>query len=148
MHRRVILERSADCIAAWNRGDADGVVAHALEDLLWRDVALPMPLSGRDAFRTALQGFMAAFPGMQVAVTSQTVEGPRLAQEWTATGTHRGELMGIPPTGRASQIYGVTVAVFDEEARLIEGSTYWNPLALMHQLGVVMPVPEAVATSS
>jgi steroid delta-isomerase-like uncharacterized protein len=147
MLRRVILERAADSIAAWNRGDADGVVANALEDLLWRDIALPMPLSGRDALKAALLGYMTAFPDMHVTVTSQTVEGSRLAQEWTATGTHRGELMGIAPTGRASKVYGVTVTVFDEEARLIEGAMYWNPLAMMYQLGVVMPGPETVATS-
>jgi steroid delta-isomerase-like uncharacterized protein len=142
MHRRVILERAAEFIAAWNRGDADGVVAHAAEDLLWRDIAVPMPVNGRDALKTLFAGYMAAFPDQRVAITSQTVEGPRVAQEWTATGTHRGELMGISPTGRASQLYGVTVTVYDEDGWLIEGSTYWNPLVLMHQLGVVMPPPE------
>jgi steroid delta-isomerase-like uncharacterized protein len=147
MLRRTILERSADSIAAMNRGDVDGVVANAVDDLLWRDVALPMPLSGREAFRAAMQGFMAAFPDIQVTVTSQTLQGQRLAQEWTATGTHRGALMGVPPTGRAAQIYGVTVAVFDEDARVIEGSTYWNPLALLNQLGVT-PAPAAAAATS
>jgi steroid delta-isomerase-like uncharacterized protein len=147
MRRRTILERSAESVAALNRGDPDGVVANAVDDVLWRDVALPRPLSGRDAFRDALRDFMAAFPDLRVEVTSRTMDELRLAQEWTATGTHRGLLMGIAPTGRASQFYGVTVAVFDEEARLIEGSTYWNPLAVMQQLHVML-APESVATSS
>jgi steroid delta-isomerase-like uncharacterized protein len=147
MERRLILERAAEAMAAWNRGDADGAVAYAVDDLLWRDIALPMPLHGREALKQALQGYMNAFPDLHVEVTSQTLQGGRLAQEWTATGTHRGELMGIPPTGRASKVYGATVTVFDEEAHVIEGSMYWNPLAMMHQLAV-MPAPENAATAN
>jgi steroid delta-isomerase-like uncharacterized protein len=146
MDRRHILECTAASIAAWNRRDADGVVAIAAEDLLWRDVALPMPLQGRDALRILLQDYMTAFPDTHLEITSETVYDERLAFEWTATGTHRGPLMGIAPTGRASKVYGVTVAVFDDEGRVIEGSSYWNPLAMMHQLGVA-PVPE-VATAN
>lgn len=146
MERRLILERAAEAVAAWNRGDAEGAVRYAVDDLLWRDVALPMPLHGREALKQALQGYMDAFPDLHVDVTSQTLQGLRLAQEWTVTGTHRGELMGIAPTGRASKVYGATVTVFDEEARVIEGSMYWNPLAMMHQLGV-MPATAAAATS-
>jgi len=148
MLRRLIRARAADSVAAWNRGDAHGVVEHAVEDLLWRDVALPMPIHGREAFRTVLRGYMSAFPDLRVEVTSQVLDGPRLAQEWTATGTHQGELMGIPPTGRAAKVYGTTVIVFDEDAQVIEGAMYWNPLAMMHQLGVMPgPVSEPETTT-
>jgi steroid delta-isomerase-like uncharacterized protein len=147
MDRRLILDRAAAALAAWNRGDADGVVEHAVEDVLWRDVALPMPLHGRDALKAAAQGYMAAFPDLRIEVTSQTFDGPRLAQEWTATGTHRGDLMGLAPTGRATKSYGATVATFDDDGLLIEGSMYWNPLAMMHQLGV-LATPEGAATAS
>jgi steroid delta-isomerase-like uncharacterized protein len=147
MDRRLILDRAAAALAAWNRGDADGVVEHAVEDVLWRDVALPMPLHGRDALKAAAQGYMAAFPDLRIEVTSQTFDGPRLAQEWTATGTHRGDLMGLAPTGRATKSYGATIATFDDDGLLIEGSMYWNPLAMMHQLGV-LTTPESAATAT
>jgi steroid delta-isomerase-like uncharacterized protein len=147
MDRRLILDRAAAALAAWNRGDADGVVEHAVEDVLWRDVALPMPLHGRDALKAAAQGYMAAFPDLRIEVTSQTFDGPRLAQEWTATGTHRGDLMGLAPTGRATKSYGATIATFDDDGLLIEGSMYWNPLAMMHQLGV-LATPEGAAAAS
>jgi steroid delta-isomerase-like uncharacterized protein len=147
MDRRLILDRAAAAVAALNRGDAEGVVAYAVEDVLWRDVALAMPLHGRDALKAAAQGYLAAFPDLHVEITSQTFEEPRLAQEWTATGTHRGELMGLAPTGRATMSYGATVATFDDDGLLIEGSAYWNPLAMMHQLGVVV-TPEATATAT
>jgi steroid delta-isomerase-like uncharacterized protein len=145
MDRRLMLESVAASFAAWNRHDADGVVAIAVEDLLWRDVALPMPVQSREELKALLQSYMNAFPDTHLEITSETVYDERLAFEWTATGTHRGPLMGISPTGRATKVYGVTVVVFDDEGRVIEGSSYWNPLAMMHQLGVT-PVPE-VATA-
>jgi steroid delta-isomerase-like uncharacterized protein len=145
MSRRVILDRVTEFNAAWNRGDADGVVANAVEDLLWRDVAFPMPLNGRAALKATFEAYMTAFPDLHVEITSTIVDYPRIAQEWTATGTHRGPLLGIAPTGRASRLYGVTVTVYDEDGRLIEGCAYWNPLVLMQQLGVATPALVASA---
>jgi steroid delta-isomerase-like uncharacterized protein len=137
MDRRLILARAADAMAALNRGDADAVVEHFADDVIWRDVALGMPLHGRDALRAAAQAYMTAFPDLHVEVTSSTLDGPRLAQEWTITGTHRGELMGFAPTGRWTESYGATVTTFDEDAVMIEGAAYWNPLAMFRQLGLV-----------
>jgi predicted ester cyclase len=105
--------------------------------VIWHDVALPLPLHGRRAVKEAAHGYMSAFPDLHVQATSETFQAPRLAQEWTATGTHRGDLMGIAPTGRAMKSYGATVITFDEDGQVIEGAMYWNVLALMHQLGLL-----------
>jgi steroid delta-isomerase-like uncharacterized protein len=141
MDRRLMLDRAADALAAWNRGDAEGIVAFIAEDVIWRDVALGMPLHGRAALQAAAQAYMTAFPDLHIDVTSWTLDGPRLVQEWTVTGTHRGELMGMPPTGRWTESYGAAVTTFDEDAVMIEGSSYWNPLAMLQQLGLA-PMPE------
>ena len=52
-------------------------------------------------------------------------------QEWTVTGTHRGELLGMPPTGRWTESYGAVITTFDDDAVMIEGALYWNPLAML-----------------
>jgi steroid delta-isomerase-like uncharacterized protein len=137
MTRRMMVDGAQRALAAWNRGDAERVVADMADDVIWRDVALGMPLHGRDALRAAAQAYMTAFPDLHVDVTSSTLDGLRLAQEWTVTGTHRGELMGFAPTGRWTESYGATVTTFDEDAVMIEGAAYWNPLAMFRQLGLV-----------
>jgi steroid delta-isomerase-like uncharacterized protein len=137
MERALIVKRAAESLAAWNRGDAEGIVAYMVEDVIWHDVALPLPLHGREAVKQAAYGYMSAFPDLHIEATSETFQAPRLAQEWTATGTHRGDLMGIAPTGRAMKCYGATVTTFDEDGQVIEGAMYWNVLALMHQLGLL-----------
>jgi steroid delta-isomerase-like uncharacterized protein len=147
MDRALILQRAAETLAAWNRGDADGVVAYMVEDVIWHDVALPLPLHGREAVKQAAHGYMSAFPDLHIQATSETFQAPRLAQEWTATGTHRGDLMGIAPTGRAMMSYGATVTTFDEDGYVIEGAMYWNVLALMHQLGLLTEPSTSDATA-
>jgi steroid delta-isomerase-like uncharacterized protein len=137
MDRRLMLERRSEALAALNRGDAVALVEHVAEDVIWRDVALGMPLHGRDALKAAAQAYMTAFPDLHIEVTSSTLDGPRLAQEWTVTGTHRGELMGFAPTGRWTESYGATVTTFDDDGVMIEGASYWNPLAMLRQLGLV-----------
>jgi steroid delta-isomerase-like uncharacterized protein len=147
MDRRLILDRAAEAVAALNRGDAGGWVAYTAEDVIWRDIALPMPVHGREALREGIARYLIAIPDLQFEVTSLTFEDPRLAREWTATGTHQGKLMGVPPTGRAIRTYGATITTYDEDGLMIEGTSYWNPHEMLHQLGV-LAVHEAAATAS
>ena len=145
MNRRQLLARAGDALAAWNRGDPDGIVANVAEDVIWRDVALGMPLHGREALRQAAYGYMAAFPDMRLEETSSTLAIPRLAQELTITGTHRGELLGIPPTGRWTECYAAAITTFDEGGMMIEGALYWNPLAVLRQIGAAPDIVAAAA---
>jgi steroid delta-isomerase-like uncharacterized protein len=144
MERRTMLACAADAISACNRGDADGTVAGVAEDVIWRDVVLGV-LHGRDALREAVRIYMSAFPDLRVEATSSTVAGPRLAQEFTFTGTHRGELLGIPATGRWTENYAAVIVTFDEDGMLIEGAAYWNALSMMSQLGMAGGFAPAVA---
>src|SRR5262245_50590881 len=143
MDRRQMLARAADVLAAWNRGGPDGIAMHLAEDVLWRDVALGMPLHGRGALKAAAQTYMTAFPDLRIEETSSTLAPPRLAQELTITGTHRGAFLGVPPTGRFTQNYAAVITTFDEDGMMIEGALYWNALALLQQLGVVPPLEAA-----
>ena len=140
-----MLARAADVLAAWNRADPEGIVVNVAEDVLWRDVAFGMPLHGRDALKAAAQAYMTAFPDLRIDETSSTLAPPRLAQELTISGTHLGEFLGIPPTGRFTQNYAAVITTFDEDGMMIEGALYWNALMLLQQLGIVPPREAAAA---
>ncbi len=144
MDRRLVLARAADALAAWNRHDADAVAAWVAEDVIWRDVAFGMPLHGRQALLSAGRAYLAAFPDLRVEQTSSTFAAPRLAQELTVTGTHRGELHGIPATGRWTETYAAVITTFDEDAMVIEGTVYWNVLTMLCQLGLTEPLATPV----
>ena len=137
-----MVDRAETALAAWNRGDADGVVADMAEDVIWRDIALGMPMQGREAMREAVHAYMTAFPDLRVEVSSYTVDGLRMVQEWTSTGTHTGELMGLAPTGAGPRPRAV-ITTCDDDGCVIEGSVYWNPLVMFRQLGLEPPVAAA-----
>src|SRR4051794_39677243 len=145
MTRRQMLDGAQRALSAWNRGDAAGVVADMADDVIWRDVALGMPMQGRPALLHAAQAYMTAFPDLRLEVSSYTVDGLRMVQEWKSSGTHLGDLMGMSPTGRWTENYGALVTPCDEAGWVIEGSVYWTPLEMLRQLGLEPPLATAPA---
>ena len=55
---------------------------------------------GRDGFKLGLQMIRAAFPDWSSTPEDMVVEGDKVAARWTVRGTHQGDFMGIPATGR------------------------------------------------
>ncbi|HUJ58159.1 MAG TPA: ester cyclase [Kofleriaceae bacterium] len=95
----------------------------------------PMP-QNREGQKQLLAYFHSAFPDLELVFEDEVVEGQKLAGRGYFTGTHRGELMGVAPTGKK-----VKVAFQDlwrvEGGRIAE---YWaavDYLGLMRQLGAL-----------
>jgi steroid delta-isomerase-like uncharacterized protein len=77
-----------------------------------------------------------ALPDIRYDVHDVIVEGDRAAIRWTARGTHRGPLFGIPPTGKSLEISGVIVDRF-EDGVIVEHWGFWDRQSLMQQLSLV-----------
>ncbi len=72
----------------------------------------------RDGFADRLVTSRAAAPDQVFTVVDMIEEGDRIAVTWTWTGTHLGDLPGLPATGRRIEMTGATVYGFDAEDRL------------------------------
>lgn len=99
----------------------------------------PEPLRGREAIRGFYDLIWNAFPDATVKVDQQLAEGDRVGESFVVRGTHRGEFMGIPPTGRRVELTGMSIF------RLADGKCVerWNQadfLGLLQQLGAA-PAP-------
>ena len=83
--------------------------------------------------------YRTAFPDLHFTIEDQIAEGDKVVNRVTARGTHQGELMGIPPTGKQMTVSGITI---DRVAggKLVESWATWDFLGLMQQLGVI-PAP-------
>jgi predicted ester cyclase len=73
-------------------------------------------------------------------------EGDMVVTRWRARGTHRGELMGIAPTGKEVAIKGIDVLRI-AGGRMVERWAEYNDLELMQQLGVVPPPEQSEEAS-
>jgi predicted ester cyclase len=60
----------------------------------------------------------------------------RVVQVWTASGTHLGLLMNIPPTGRQVRIHGVSVMTL-ANGKVQRGFYIWDVAGLLRSIGLL-----------
>ena len=80
--------------------------------------------------------FRGAFPDSYFTVEDMIAEGDKVATRKTFHGTHEGEFMGIPPSGRSVSM-GLIDIVRISDRRVVEHWSMGDSLGLMQQLGVI-----------
>ena len=75
---------------------------------------------------------------MKIQIEDILAEGDTVATRWAGTGTHQGDGLGFPATGRPVQFKGMTF-VRVENGKLVEGWNSFDQLGMLQQLGVVNP---------
>jgi steroid delta-isomerase-like uncharacterized protein len=65
--------------------------------------------------------------------------GDRVVVRWTGSGSHVGELNGVPPTGRPIRVDAITIHRM-ADGKIAETWEVWDTLGLLQQIGVV-PAP-------
>ena len=79
----------------------------------------PTTLHGREEFKQLLSLYTRAFPDARFTIEDQIAEGNMVASRYTFHGTHRGELMGIAPTGK--QVTRTMIQIFHlRDGKLLE----------------------------
>lgn len=82
-----------------------------------------------------VQMYRAAFPDLTITVDDLVAATDKVLVRWTARGTHRGEFLGKAPTGKKSQVQGITVLSF-RNGKIAEDFTQWDALGLLRDLGI------------
>jgi steroid delta-isomerase-like uncharacterized protein len=124
----------------WTNGRAE-----LIEELLAADSSvygLGPDLHGAAAFKPFYAAYRTAFPDVAVRIDDVIAEGDIVAARWTATGTHQGDGLGFPATGKKVRFTGM-VFVRVANGKMIEGWNSFDQLGMLQQLGVVN-LPEAV----
>jgi steroid delta-isomerase-like uncharacterized protein len=62
--------------------------------------------------------------------------GDRVVVRWTGSGTHVGEVNGIPPTGKAISVDAISIHRM-ADGKIAETWEVWDTLGFLQQLGVV-----------
>ncbi|HVM96326.1 MAG TPA: ester cyclase [Candidatus Acidoferrales bacterium] len=113
------LEVNDATYAAWNAHDADAVAAVFDENAVVREVGM-QEMKGRDAVRARAAVLLTAFPDLRLERLALVIDGDRHADRWRLSGTHQGELFGMPPTGRRISIEGATFTRLGANGLVIE----------------------------
>ena len=122
-----------------SRGNLDVVDEIYAPNAVAHDPNSPEEIRGFGPIKQLASMFRSAFPDMQVIVEDQIAEGDKVVTRYTVSGTHQGELMGIPPTGnRMEQITGIYMSRISG-GKIVEEWYNYDVLGLMQQLGVIPP---------
>jgi len=117
------------------RGDvADELIA---EDYVSHGPQAP-PAEGPDGVRERVGLYQDSVDG-HWNVEEILSAGDRVIARWTGTGTHRGELMGIEPTGMPIAVDAISIFRISD-GKIAEEWTVWDALGLLQQVGAV-PAP-------
>jgi len=88
---------------------------------------------GIDGYKQFVDRYMNAFPDAHMTVEDEIVAGDTVVVRWTVSGTHRGELPGLAPTGKTVALTGITIARL-RDGKFIESWNNWDALGMMQQL--------------
>ncbi len=101
--------------------------------------AQPSSLNSVEAFKKFFSGILIALPDLKAVIHNQVAEGDKVVTHKTFHGTHKGEFMGIPPTGKkvaleVIDIFRIAGGKFTEHWAVVD------MMSVMQQLGV-LPSP-------
>jgi len=128
-------------VEAWNTRNADQVLACLTPDAVYEDVALGAVNRSHEETRQFVSGAWIAFPDLRFELTGSAITGDSGTIEWTMLGTHRGDFPGLPATGKAFSVRGVSVVEL-AGGQIRRVRDYWDFATVLRQLGV-LPEPSA-----
>ena len=130
-----IVQRVVEMVNAGKLAQVEELYA---SDFVNHDPSAPT-VGDREALMQHFAASGKGFPDARVTIEDMAAEGDKVAKRWTYHGTHTGEFMGIPATGKKIAMAAITIY------RISGGKVaecWWasDTLGLMRQLGVVPPM--------
>jgi steroid delta-isomerase-like uncharacterized protein len=122
----------------WNKGNMELLNEFWATNYIHHDPGTP-EVNDLEGFKQWVITTRTGFPDLKVTIEDIIAEGDKVVTRWTFRGTHKGELGGIPPTGKQVTMTGITID------RIADGKTvesWWNSdgLGFLQQLGVIPPI--------
>jgi steroid delta-isomerase-like uncharacterized protein len=121
--------------ALFTKGDLGAVDEYLGEDYADHDPPMGFPGS-REGMRQAGATFRAAFPDWHSDEAILVGEGDLVVEQFTASGTHQGEIFGVPASGRTVSLPGINIWRV-RDGRIVERWGRLDDLGLLRQLGLV-----------
>jgi len=123
-----------------NAGDIDGFGELLADDFVEHEET-PGLAPTKDGVKAFFRMQMAAFPDLHFHVEDVLASGDKVVARARITGTHKGELMGIPPTGKSIDVPLIDIIRFGDDGLAREHWGVFDAMAMMQQLGVVPDGP-------
>lgn len=122
-------------------GNLNHVDEHIVDDYVWHRPGAIDSIHGPDEVKEFGLEIRNAFPDLEVTVKDIFAKDDKVVRRDQYTGTHDGEYMGIPPTGKEIESQAIVINRF-EDGQMVESWGIGDTMGLLQQLGfIVMPGP-------
>jgi steroid delta-isomerase-like uncharacterized protein len=129
---RSMVTRFYDGINAGNLGVIDELIA---DDFVERE-EFPGISRDKEGVRQFFTIFRTAFPDMRMEAHEVLVDGDLACVRATMSGTHEGDFMGMPPSGKRFEVTGFDM-VRIRDGRVVEHWGVMDAMKMMQQLGAM-----------
>lgn len=133
---KALLRREMEEV--WNKGNLAVVDELVANNFVLHDPSQPIEVRGPEGLKQYVTAFRTGFPDLHITFEDMVAEGDKVATRLTLRGTHKGELAGIPATGKQVTITSMSIDRL-EAAKFVETFVSADTLGLLQQLGVVPP---------
>jgi steroid delta-isomerase-like uncharacterized protein len=125
----------------WNKGNLAVIDETSAPNLVNHFTPPGMP-AGREGFKQFAKAYRAGFPDLHFTIDDMLADGDKVITRFTATGTQKGELFGMPATGKKATVTGITITRYDTNGKEVEVWSNYDQLGMLQQLGLApMPAP-------
>ncbi len=124
-----------------NKGNLDVIDEHCAANFV-DQTALPGTAPDREGYKQFFAMSRSALPDFHSTLEDIIAEGDKVAERFTVRGTHKGEWMGIAPTGKQVTVQGMAIHRITD-GKIVENWANMDMLGVMVQLGVVPPPGQA-----
>jgi steroid delta-isomerase-like uncharacterized protein len=121
-------------------GDIEGFGALLADDFVEHEET-PGLAPTKDGVVEFFRMYRAAFPDLRMDPEDVLASGDKVVARVRATGTHQGEFMGMPATGKSIDVHGVDIVRFGDDGVAGEHWGVFDVMGMMQQLGVVPEGP-------
>jgi steroid delta-isomerase-like uncharacterized protein len=133
-----IVRRFYDEVSAGNLGVIDELIA---DDLVEHE-AFPGIEPSKEGTKQFFAMFRSAFPDLRMEAHEMVGEGDLVCARGTMSGTHKGEFMGMPPSGKRFEVEGFDM-VRIRDGQMHEHWGVFDTMTMMQQLGAIPEQPPA-----
>jgi steroid delta-isomerase-like uncharacterized protein len=117
-----------------NAGDVEGFVAQLADDFVEHEELPPFPPT-KEGVRAFFEMFRAAFPDLRMHAEDLLTDGDKVVARVRFTGTHEGEFMGMPATGKSIGVEAIDIVRFGDDGLARDHWGVMDAMGMMQQLG-------------
>ena len=130
---KAIVRKLYEAMSTGNVGLVDDLIASNFVD----HEGLPgIDTNGPAGFKRLVSAFRAAFPDLKISAEDMIADGDKVAVRAVMRGTHKGEFMGVPATGKKFEIAGIDIIRF-AGGKAVEHWGITDNMSMMQQLGAM-----------